>query len=332
MIRMEEGDAWIVEGALDPINFGMNQCGGLGPEARKLWVNWEDVRRSAYDPAARIEELDQDRVLLEILYPTPRISLALWWNAIDPEFHIACIRAYNDWLSEFCAHDTSRLRGIAMMPNVGADAAVEELQRATQLPGIVGAGLGRYPNGGLAPTPEDDRFWAAAQEARMPVNTHVTFATEPPGEHHRLRVSGEFRFLDAPQRAIQVIRAGIFDRYPDLDLVFAEVDCGWVPYVIERLDIMFDRNPARKTHAHTPKHYFDRNVFWVYITDHFGVASRHQVGVSQMMWSSDFPHAATDWPHSWDTINAAFEGADEGEKHAILAGNASRVYHLNNDG
>ena len=50
------------------------------------------------------------------------------------------------------------------------------------------------------------------------------------------------------------------------------------------------------------------------------------------MWSSDFPHAATDWPHSWDTINADFEGADEGERHAIRAGNASRVYHLNNGG
>ena len=29
--RFEEGDAWVLEGVRDPINFGMNACAGLEP-------------------------------------------------------------------------------------------------------------------------------------------------------------------------------------------------------------------------------------------------------------------------------------------------------------
>ena len=74
MVSLPQGDAWIIEGALDPINFGLNQCGGLPREKRVGWIRWEDVRKAGYDPAARLAELDQDGVDADILYPTPRLG------------------------------------------------------------------------------------------------------------------------------------------------------------------------------------------------------------------------------------------------------------------
>jgi len=79
-----------------------------------------------------------------------------------------------------------------------------------------------------------------------------------------------------------------------------------------------------------PSTYFDRNVYYTYITDSHGIKKRRDIGVDRIMWSSDYPHSGTDWPHSWDTINRDFAGAPEAEKQAILAGNAARVYHLTN--
>jgi hypothetical protein len=58
--RFDEGDAWVIEGVDDPINFGMNACAGLPPEEMKGWMRFEDMRRGGYDPASRIEEMDQD--------------------------------------------------------------------------------------------------------------------------------------------------------------------------------------------------------------------------------------------------------------------------------
>ncbi len=72
--RFPEGDGWVIEGASDPINFGMNACAGLDPEEQKGWVRFEDIRHGGYDPAARIEEMNKDGVDAEILYPTPRLS------------------------------------------------------------------------------------------------------------------------------------------------------------------------------------------------------------------------------------------------------------------
>ena len=70
----EEGDAWIIEGVADPINFGMNACVGMDPEDMKAWMPWSKIRRGGYDPAARLEEQDLDGVDAEVLYPTPRLS------------------------------------------------------------------------------------------------------------------------------------------------------------------------------------------------------------------------------------------------------------------
>ena len=123
------------------------------------------MRAGGYDPAARLSEQDADGVDAEILYPTPRIGNQVVWHVSDPEFHVACVRAYNDWLSEYAAHAPDRLWGVALMPNVGTDVAIAELERVRALPGIRAVLLGQYPHGGDRISADDDAFWAAVQEA-----------------------------------------------------------------------------------------------------------------------------------------------------------------------
>jgi predicted TIM-barrel fold metal-dependent hydrolase len=72
----------------------------------------------------------------------------------------------------------------------------------------------------------------------------------------------------------------------------------------------------------------DRNFSYTYITDHFAVRNRSDIGVDRMMWSSDYPHVGADWPNSWRTINADFSGVPEDERDLILAGNARHLYRL----
>jgi predicted TIM-barrel fold metal-dependent hydrolase len=333
MERFDQGDAWIMEGSPTPINFGNNANGGLPLEQRSAWVRWEEIRKGGADPAVRLEEQAQDGVEAEVLYPTPRVSHNVFANNGDREFHLDCIRAYNDWLAEYTSHAPDRLLGIAMIPTVDVASAVAELTRAMALPGLRGALLGRYPDGGMAPSPSDDRFWARAVELGVPVHIHVSLAaasTDEDPERKKPGARGELRHLDASLRTYEVICAGIFDRFPKLDLVFAEVDSGWIPYVKEQFDNRWHRRaPAdRPPIQHPPSVYFDRNISTTFITDRFGIANRHEIGVDRMMWSSDFPHGGTDWPNSWKQIESDFDGVDPDEKHAMLAGNAARLYGL----
>lgn len=330
--RLEKGDAWIMEGSPAPINFGNNVNGGMPPEKRSPWIRWEDARQGGADPSIRMGEQDEDGVDAEVLYPTPRVSMNVFTNNKDTDFHLACIRAYNDWLSDYASYNPERLVGIAMMPTVGVNSAIEELRRAMALPGLKGVLLARYPNGGMTPSSDDDAFWAVVNELEVPIQIHVSLAGEPDADPDRKKsgAHGELRHTDAPLRALEFINNGVFDRFPKLKLVLAEVDSSWVPYVKEQFDDRHKRhNPTLKPKIdNMPSYYFDNHIFTTYITDHYGVLNRHHIGVSQMMWSSDFPHGGTDWPNSLKTIEKDMVGVPDDERHALLAGNAARVYGL----
>jgi len=50
-----------------------------------------------------------------------------------------------------------------------------------------------------------------------------------------------------------------------------------------------------------------------------------------MLWSSDYPHVSSDWPHSWRTIQTAFSGVPAADRDLILAGNAQQLYGFGRD-
>ena len=151
------------------------------------------------------------------------------------------MRAYNDWLSEYVEHAPERFGGLAVIPNRGVDGALAEIDRVVDRPGIRGFVMGCYPNGTLAPAPDDDKVFGAHRGARR--------AAEHPRVAHRhdarartaSRCPGWGRIFDIPNRMLELIFAGVFDRFPGLQMVAAEVDCGWLPYVKEQIDNNFQR-------------------------------------------------------------------------------------------
>jgi len=324
----DAGDAWVIEGVADPINFGMNACAGLAPDEMHGWSRFADMRAGGYDPTARIDEMDTDRVDAEILYPTPRLANAIVANR-DAEFHTACVQAYNDWLSEYVAYAPERFGGLLLLPNRGVAGAVAELERVWGRPGIRGVLMGCYPNGRLEVSTDDDALWARLVEGNIPLNIHVSLTQSMPAAH-RAPLPGYGRFFDAPNRIVQMIFAGVFDRFPALNLVVAEVDCGWVPYFKEQIDNNYRRlAPVSDfTITDVPSAYVERHVHYTYLTDDFGIGQRVNVGVERILWSSDYPHISSDWPHSWKAIDATFAGVPDDERTAILAGNARRLYQF----
>ena len=228
-VRMEKGDAWVIEGLAQPFPFGLVQCGGLPPEQYRLWVRWEEVRPDASQPGPRLAALDEAGCDAEVMYPSPRIQNAIAENESDADLQIACVRAYNDWLSEFCSVAPQRFAGVALLPSVGVAAALAELERALALPGMRSVLMSRYPHGGTSFSDEDDPFWARCAERGVPVNVHVGLSGSPSGTPalgHTFSnaFTGAFRFYDSPVRLAELVYRRVFDRFPGLQIVFAEVD------------------------------------------------------------------------------------------------------------
>jgi predicted TIM-barrel fold metal-dependent hydrolase len=327
MQRFPEGDAWIIEGVKDPVNFGWNNCAGLPPEEMKGWMKWEDIRPGGYDPKARLEEMDRDHVDAEVLYPTPRLSQAIFANQ-DEAFHLELVRAYNDWLSEFVATAPDRFCGAAMMPTRGGPGAMlAEMDRVLGRPGMRTVVIGCWPNGSLAIDGADDEVWGELVRRDMPLTIHVAMSLNMPGAH-KAKLPGYGRFFDAPNRMIEMIFAGVFDRYPTLDVFFAEVDFGWVPYVKEQIENNYNRlEPVTKFGLlKPPRDYIERHFHFGYMTDTFGLQNRQYVGAERILWSSDYPHISADWPYSWRTIQSSMSGVSPQERSLILHENAERLF------
>jgi predicted TIM-barrel fold metal-dependent hydrolase len=274
--------------------------------------------------------MDADNVDAAVFYPTPRLSKYL--AAVqDPEFHLALITAYNDWLAEFCSTNPARLGGLMLLPNRGVEQAIEELHRGLSLPGIIAPTLLCYPHGTLEILPEDDALWREVADAGVPLNIHVSLSNSMPGDMHGAGTEGKFasdlRFVNAPVHMLEFLWAGVFDRVPELNVVIAEVDAGWLPYVKEQVDSRYLRAKQLEMPLNgLPSDYIDRHFYWTYITDSYGVRNRQDVGIDRMTWSSDFPHRATHWPRSWQFIMADFAGVPRAERDLIVAGNAMRIY------
>ena len=66
-------------------------------------------------------------------------------------------------------------------------------------------------------------------------------------------------------------------------------------------------------------------------TDRYGIRNRHEIGVTQMMWSSDFPHGGSDWPNSTAIIEEHFADVPADERDLIVFANAARLHGVDVD-
>jgi predicted TIM-barrel fold metal-dependent hydrolase len=216
----------------------------------------------------------------------------------------------------------------------GLEQSVEELDRIAGRVGVVGVLMGCFPHGDTDIAPEDDALFQAVVDKGLPLQIHVSLGNKLPIDMYspeRItagQAAGDLRFLAAPPVMVQFLNSGVFDRVPDLTVVIAEVDAGWVPVVKEQMDNRFRRRASgpKARLAKLPSEVIHEHFYYTYITDHYGIENRLQVGVDRLMWSSDFPHTGSDWPDSWRTIDADFANVPTEERDLILAGNAMRLY------
>ncbi|NUS54295.1 MAG: amidohydrolase family protein, partial [Streptomycetaceae bacterium] len=55
---------------------------------------------------------------------------------------------------------------------------------------------------------------------------------------------------------------------------------------------------------------------------------RHDLGVENILWSTDYPHPVSSWPRSRELVDEQFAGIPADERALILSGNALRVWNL----
>jgi len=335
------GHGWLYMEATTPEPLGLVTCVGTRPEDLK-WTGARygkptnpaarEIDPGCYTGEGRLAIIDHDGVDAEILYPPQRAMLTFMKNR-DTDAHLAGIRAYNRWLKDgFCRADPERLIGIFQMPNVGIETSVAELERARK-EGYKGVALSAWPSGGDDLRADDDPFWATAADLDMPVSIHLLLAAQQQkmGATNKGSVAiGASAFMYTMPIMVEMIFQGVFDRFPKLRLAFVEVGCGWIPHFLEMVDDRYWRN-RHWTNTRTkkvPSEYFRDHMLATFIVDRIGIQVRHQVGVDNMAWSTDFPHHGNDYPYSRKVIDELLVNVPTDERQKIVCDNAVRFWNL----
>ena len=239
------------------------------------------------------------------------------------------MRAYNSWLVEdYCAVSPDRLIGVGILPLVeNISDVITELNYCAEA-GLKTVLLQGFPSGHSFPSDEDDRFWERVLELDMPVSVHVDLERgarkgplfKYPKESDELMKQLTHDLVEQVGRfgpvrgngsiaAVQWVLSGLFDRFPTLRIFFAENQIGWIPFFLQGADVRYDRHHhwadrllGLKPMSRPPSEYIREHCWWGFMRNPYGVRARHEVGLSRMMWSTDFPHAETDWPETQRVI------------------------------
>jgi len=354
LLHLEDGgDAWLVEG-LPLLEIPFDLYGGKG---RENWAPFGQSYASARGTGTaeqRLREQDQDGIAAEVLFPGVGSALRLWRNIRDDDAYLAIVRAYNDFLAEeYCATDRNRLIGLGVLPWTNVDDAIAEMNRCARM-GLKGVVLGVFPNGKGYPTPDDDRFWAAAVDLGMPITVHQELDRKGPRSGQLFDYGPEYRALRArigdygeltnqvakaaetgAVNAIQLLLAGVFDRFPKLHIFFAETQIGWLPFCLQVADVRYERHRlwterllGWKPPKELPSYYLRNHCSWSFQFDRVGVEQRHWLNVEHLMWATDFPHQESEWPNSRRIAERNFAGVPEEETRKMVFENCARLFRL----
>jgi predicted TIM-barrel fold metal-dependent hydrolase len=286
------------------------------------------------DAKARLADMDRDGVDASVTYCEVSAFRYLY---LVREGREESTRAFNTALAEFASEDPRRLIVSYQIPIHDIDEAITEVQwaagsgcKSLQLPvfpaelGLVDYWDARY-----------EPLFSAIQETGLPICCHIglntmldDLAKRDPTPQKGILVP--MVPLSAAESLGMWIMGGVFERFPDLKVVFVEPGLGWVSWWLYVANDLATRQgyefPAI---SELPSHYFHRNVFLTFIDEPDALEqARGRLGVENLMWSSDYPHPVTSFPNSKMIVDAMFADADPRERELLVSGNAARVWNL----
>jgi uncharacterized protein len=299
---------------------------------------WEEVPRTAYDPRERLKALDTDGVDAEVLFPNP--PGGNYFEFGDAAFELDVVRVYNDALAEW-ARSSDRYLPVAILPYLSDPKTIAaEIERAVSI-GHRGVNvLGQMPKSLPHLTdPRWDPLWSVCQELGVPIHFHGSaglragasvrkWSGYSPRQAHS--ASTATSAVTPAQIIPQLIFSGMTERFPSLKCVFAEAGIGGLNYVLAACDHEWEcRHLWSEGIATRPSETVRRQMYVNFWFETEGIKLRHQIGIDNIMWESDFPHVASFYPRSWESIERVVNGVPPEDRRKLLYENAVCLYGIN---
>jgi len=340
----EEHDWIVFEGKKRPVTMISNQAGRKGEDFKM--VGRRSEMRPVWLPETRLDDMTTDGMDAAILFGGGPLGTA------NADLYIASFDAYNRWVWDFCGADRQRLLPVGYVPMRDVHETVSMLHTLAQR-GFTAVNIPAFPMDrdvpkaggfntqalGISGNPNGDRsyidaefdlLWETASELDLTLTMHLGGRVPRFGNaQHFLPDLVMSKTAMAEPVAILTYGA-IFQRFPKLRLAIVESGVGWLAWMAEYMDRTWERQRfwTKSPLRDKPSHFLDQNVYASFIHDRTGVLNRNLPGGRNIMWSSDYPHSETTFPHSLQVIERDFDGIPEADIHQIVCARAKRLYRL----
>jgi predicted TIM-barrel fold metal-dependent hydrolase len=167
---------------------------------------------------------------------------------------------------------------------------------------------------------------------------HTFPATDPelrkqlePTIARRMTYSGLCRFqMTLATILTDLMGAAVFERFPNIRVVFGESGIGWIPYVIDRMDFEYQDQYQDLKLKMLPSEYWRRQCKATFQFDRVGTKLIDEMGIETLMWGSDYPHPDGVWPESKKYIEDQFSHLPAEVTYKMTCENAGKFYGLIN--
>jgi predicted TIM-barrel fold metal-dependent hydrolase len=333
-----DADWWLYEDLQWP-HTRLGASAGFEPTEIKVEpITYDEMRPGCYGPAARLDDMDLNWVEASLCFPTfPRFCGQTFLEAKDKELARLCVQAYNDWMvEEWCAGSHGRLLPLCLVPLWDADLAAAEVARNAAR-GVRGVAFSEIPAYLGLPSIHSgfwDVFFQTCEETGTVLFLHIGSGTKMPrtSDDAPDLVAVTIGFGNCVASMADFIFSGLLDRYPGLKLVYSEGQIGWIPFFLERADDAWEKHRGgtlgQTPITNPPSYYYYRQIYGCFFKDFHGVASLKSVGLDNVTFECDYPHADSSWPHTVELAQDMFVDLDASSIQQIVSGNARKLLGL----
>lgn len=292
------------------------------------WCGGEVARRQVggYDLEVRLKDARREEIDHQVLFPSGIRRATL----LPGELGTALARAYNDWVRQLITGYEDTFLPVAMVPAGNPADMAGEMRRAVKELGFRAVHLQPCVESTTLDDPVFDDYFATAQELDVPLFCHPNGAPilDKFNSFYPMHVLG--RPLNCVTALIPMVLGGVFERFPDLKVVFFECSAEWILYWMHRMDddyknLQHGFAPHIKT---TPSEYLRRNVYVTCEADeaNLGLAVK-EFGADRILMATDYPHFDSEFPETVSGIRSRSDLSDK-DKELILGGNAASLLNL----
>ena len=278
---------------------------------------------------ARIRELAEDGVEKELAFPNAVLAL---FHFPDKELRERVFRIYNEYMADLQERSNGHFYGVGLInwwEPEGARRTLSELKSLGLKTFLLPLNPGKDDEGNIIDFggPDLDPVWDEIEATGLPVTHHI--GETPPKTPCAVNsvVVGMMVNVDSfREQFSKYIFSGILDRHPGLKVGWFEGGIAWVPSALQDAEHLLASYRHMFNHQleHDIRYYWDNHMSASFMVDPLGLRLIDEIGVDNVMWSSDYPHNESTFGYSEKSLATVVEAVGPQDAAKIVSTNVQK--------